>query len=235
MQLNLKLLKGYPGSLHEYAKGLVAFEYTKGARRKPNTLLFLGGLGDGLCTVEYIADLVSAAESTQWSIFSPILSSSYGGWGLSHLGKDIDEIAQCVRYIREYKTQIYGSGKIVVMGHSTGSQDVMHYLTCVNPRPKHPVLDRGTEPVTRPCIDGAIIQAPVSDREAMLWVMTTGTDRDSPETMRELCARAAENAKKSPFEDGDTLDTLVPLSVTSRIGYPNIHRTRARTTYLVRI
>jgi hypothetical protein len=200
--------------------GLVAFEYTRGNRRKPHSLLFIGGLGDGLCTVEYVADLVAALQDTEWSIFSLILSSSYNGWGVGRLGKDIDEMAQCIQYVRDYKKQLFGPGKVVIMGHSTGSQDVMHYISCPNPRPRN-LLDREIEPLLRTPVDGAIMQASVSDREGILWVLKAGTERDSPETMREIYRKAVEDAKKRTYEDDDTVDTIVPLSVTARIGYPS--------------
>lgn len=48
----------------------------------------------------------------------------------------------------EYK----GIKIVVIMGHSTGSQDVIHYLTSPSPSP-------------RPKVDGGIMQAPASDRE----------------------------------------------------------------------
>ena len=139
---------------------------------------------------------------------------------MGRLGTDIDEIAHTVNYIREYKTPVYGAGKVVVMGHSTGSQDVMHYLNCPNPRPEHPTFDKGREHITRPQIDGAIMQAPVSDREGILWVVKCGTARDSPETMRELYNKAVKDARENTYEDNDSVDTIVPLSVTGRIGYP---------------
>jgi pimeloyl-ACP methyl ester carboxylesterase len=139
---------------------------------------------------------------------------------MGRLGKDIDEIAQTVNYVREYKTPVYGSGKVVIMGHSTGSQDVMHYLNCPNPRPAHPVFDKGCPGVLRPQVDGAIMQAPVSDREGILWVIKCGTARDSPEAMRELYNKAVDDAQKHTYEDNDSVDTVVPLSVTGRIGYP---------------
>lgn len=139
---------------------------------------------------------------------------------MGRLGKDIDEIAQAVTYVREYKTPQFGAGKVVVMGHSTGSQDVMHYVNCPNPRPAHPVFDKDCKPIVRPEIDGAIMQAPVSDREGILWVVKCGTARDSPGTMRELYNKAVEDARHHPYEDNDSVDTIVPLSVTGRIGYP---------------
>lgn len=180
----------------------------------------MGGLGDGLGSVDFLGDIVRALDGTEWSIFSLILSSAYGGWGMGRLGSDIDEMAQCVDYIREYKEPQFGAGKVVIMGHSTGSQDVMHYINCANPRPAHPVFDRAYAPITRTPVDGAIMQAPVSDREGILWVVKCGTERDSPAAMRELYNTAVENARRNTYEEELGVDTIVPLSVTGRIGYP---------------
>lgn len=219
--LNASLFKTQLTQFLQQTSNLVSFEYTRGAIRKPHTLIFVGGLGDGLGTVEYLGDIVRALDPTEWTVFSLILSSSYGGWGMGRLGQDIDEIAHTVNYVREYKTPLYGTGKVVVMGHSTGSQDVMHYINCPNPRPMHPVFDSSRSSVLRPQIDGAIMQAPVSDREGILWVVKCGTARDSPKTMRELYNKAVEDARKNTYEDNGSVDTVVPLSVTGRIGYPS--------------
>ncbi|KAE8388194.1 hypothetical protein BDV23DRAFT_159534 [Aspergillus alliaceus] len=221
MQLKLPnpMAKGQPGILHQYAERLVAFEFTRGNQRKPHSIIFIGGLSDGLWTVDYMTDLVTALQNSEWSVFSLVLSSSYNGWGVGRLGQDIDEIAQCVKYARDYKKQLFGPGKVVIMGHSTGSQDVMHYLSCPNPRPRHPVLDKDVEPMVRPPVDGAIMQAPVSDRESILYVLNSGTERDSPENMQELYRQAVTDAKKNTYEDGNSVETIVPLSVTARIGY----------------
>ena len=76
-----------------------------------------------------------------------LLSSSYSGFGTSDLEQDTHELAQCVAYFSELRPD----AKIVLMGHSTGCQDIMHYLTSPGQRPK---------------INGAIMQAGISDREA---------------------------------------------------------------------
>ncbi|KAJ5232737.1 Protein of unknown function DUF1749 [Penicillium chermesinum] len=211
------LTQGEPGVLHHITSRLTAFEYTRGSRQKPHSIIFIGGLSDGLGTVEYTSDLVAGLEDTQWTLINLVLSCSYNGWGMGRLGADIDEIARCVQYIREYKEPHYGPSKIVLMGSSTGSQDVLHYLHCPNPRSAHPILDRDWTPVTRPPIEGAIMQAPVSDREGILQEISNGTDRDSPVQMRELYERAVAAARGRTFED--EVDTVVPLSVTARIGY----------------
>lgn len=105
-------------------------------------------------TVPYPAILAKALHET-WSLAQTLLTSSYSGWGTSSLKSDAAELHQCVAYFRSIK-----SGKIVLMGHSTGCQDVMEYLV-------------GFGHENRPSIDGAILQAPVSDREAILMHMSS--------------------------------------------------------------
>ncbi|UNI23766.1 hypothetical protein JDV02_009567 [Purpureocillium takamizusanense] len=217
-------LGGLPGILHHYTETLVTFEYTGAvaAALQPHSILFVGGLGDGLATTSYLADVVEALQPTEWSLFTLALTSSYQSWGLGHLDRDTDEIAQCVRYIKDYKTAKYGAGggNVILMGHSSGSQCVLHYLSRPNPHAgKPPPFDADLEHVERPPVDGAIMQAPVSDREALQWVLETGFGDKSPADMRVLydeMLAAAERAAASNSE----LDTILPLSLTSPIyGY----------------
>ncbi|KFY47445.1 hypothetical protein V496_10645 [Pseudogymnoascus sp. VKM F-4515 (FW-2607)] len=142
----------FPGTLHHYAGKLVAFELTAAEKeeQRQNILFFIGGLGDGLLTVPYAAQLARQLPPT-WSLVQVQLSSSHIGWGTSSLGKDVDELSQCVDYFRNIAGR---SGKVVFMGHSTGCQDVMHYLV-------------GPGKESRAPIDGGILQASVSDRQAM--------------------------------------------------------------------
>ncbi|OXV07091.1 hypothetical protein Egran_05144 [Elaphomyces granulatus] len=217
--------KGQTGILHRYSDGLVAFEYASGTnpRSKPHSLLFIGGLGDGFFTVRFVADLVVALESTSWSFFSVLLSSSYAGWGLGSLGKDIEEIAKCVQYVRNYKQPQQGElsevGKVVIMGHSTGSQDVLHYLYSPNPLPRNPQSDSCLQHLLRPVVDGAILQAPVSDREGLRVVLQSGTATDSPAVLAGIYTQLVDIAKRT-CSDGGSVDVLLPLSLTSRLGYP---------------
>jgi hypothetical protein len=146
------------GQLHLYNKKLVAFEFT-GPSGQPSKhiLLWIGGLGDGLHTVSYPAALAHKLPS-EWSLAQVVLRSSYNGWGTSSLQQDVKDLSQCVEHFR--KTKPEGS-KIVCMGHSTGCQDLMEYLT-----------GKGRD--ERAVIDGAILQAPVSDREALEGAMEKG-------------------------------------------------------------
>ena len=110
----------------------------------------MGGLDDGLLTVPYVVPL-SAALPSNWRLVQPLLSSSYNGWGTSSLDRDVEQIAECIEYISKLRPH----GKVILMGHSTGSQDIMHYL--LSPKGKRDPL--------RPLLQGAILQGGVSDRE----------------------------------------------------------------------
>lgn len=65
------------------------------------------------------------------------------------------------------------------MGHSTGSQDVLAYLTLPP--------DATTSP-SRPPVNAAIIQAPVSDREALTTLLSPAQLAHSIAVARELVA-----------------------------------------------
>ena len=156
----------HPGLLHRIPRPptngfpsppLTAFEHSNkhsntSQTPPPHTLIFLPGLFDGLLTVPFIPPLVAALPPT-WSLVEPILSSAYRQWGFSSLNEDIAEIALVVSY---FKKKANG-GKIVLLGHSTGSQQIMHYLLSSSQKPNRPETE----------IDGAIFQGSVSDREAM--------------------------------------------------------------------
>ncbi|ESZ96462.1 hypothetical protein SBOR_3194 [Sclerotinia borealis F-4128] len=138
------------GVTHLFTPKLTAFEHTpKASDLNPqNVIIFIGGLSDGLLTVSYPTS-ISDALPADWSLAQILLSSAYTGWGISSLKEDTEELSKCVSYFRSIK-----SGKIILMGHSTGCQDVMEYLT-------------GPGHETNAPIDGGITQAPVSDREAL--------------------------------------------------------------------
>ncbi|KAL4958851.1 putative siderophore biosynthesis lipase/esterase [Aspergillus stella-maris] len=238
---------GLPGRLHHYTETLVTFEFTTSPTPKPHSLLFVGGLGDGLATTSYMADLAHSLQNTDWSLFTLNLTSSYSAWGLGHLDRDTDEIALCLKYIRDYKSgkfsnegstttaikeKILGAGgekkdgkkeegKIVLMGHSTGSQCVIHYLTQPNPFNTKKAFDSDLEHTIRPKLDGAIMQAPVSDREAIQYVLSTGwmgrTSEQVKEIYNEIEKIAREEVGKNPDPDHDV---LLPLHLTGVIGYP---------------
>ncbi|KAL7805766.1 DUF1749 domain-containing protein [Trichoderma gracile] len=211
---------GSSGILHHYTETLVTFEYTSSSARQPHSILFVGGLGDGLATTSYTSDLVRALQPTEWSFFTLNLTSSYQAWGLGHLDRDTDEIAQCIRYIRSYKNAKYGYSKLILMGHSTGSQCVLHYLCKPNPHDVVPPFDPELEHVERLALDGAIMQAPVSDREAIQWVLHHGFGGKSGEELRSVYEDLQTMAKDAAVQN-PTSDSMLPIWMTSQIGYPS--------------
>lgn len=78
------------------------------------------------------------------------LGSAGMSWGVSSIARDAEDMAKIIAYLKERRP----GGKVVIMGHSTGCQDCMEYLT-----------GKGAE--KRPPVDGIILQAPVSDREGI--------------------------------------------------------------------
>ncbi|KAF2122909.1 hypothetical protein BDV96DRAFT_10342 [Lophiotrema nucula] len=149
----------HPGTLHRYTKGLVAFEHsTPHLDKSPkNTIIWIGGLSDGLLTVKYPAKIAASLPPT-WSLVEILLSSSYEGWGTSSLAQDADELEKCVKYLRGLEGK--NDGKVALMGHSTGCQDIMEYLIGPNNAKSSEEKDG------REKIDAAILQGGLSDREA---------------------------------------------------------------------
>lgn len=141
----------HPGTAHKYSKRLIAFEHassTSTSTDAPNTLLWVGGLTDGLITVPYPASIVTSLPPT-WVLAEVLLSSSYKGWGTGSLERDARELGECVSYFHNLRP----GKRVVIMGHSTGCQDAMEYVV-------------GKDADKRPPIDGIILQGGVSDREA---------------------------------------------------------------------
>jgi hypothetical protein len=74
--------------------------------------------------------------------------------------------------------------------------------------------------VDRLTLDGAIIQAPVSDREAVDSVLDEEFGENSPSQCREVYEKLVAMAKEM-VSHGTTFDTILPLSLTSQLSYMN--------------
>ena len=196
------------GRLHVYCKErkLCAFEHLPDViiRHAPpqhkNALLFIGGLGDNFLSVplaEEIAETL-ASENSSWSVFEIQLSSLSSAWGVSNLDNDVADLNECVRWARDDM----GKMKIVIMGHSTGSQDVLHY--CYH------------RTISRPQVDGAVLQAPVSDREALMIAMKApGRGQSKTRTAYEDCLRSAQYSTSTEV-------LLLPREDTATLGYGDV-------------
>lgn len=169
----------HPGTLHRYTDKLVAFEHgTTSSSSVPKNLIFwIGGLSDGLLTVHYPAAIGKALPSG-WSLVEVLLSSAYEGWGTSSLKRDAGELGDCVKYFRNLPSK--KGGKIVLMGHSTGCQDLMEYVV-------------GAEHSSRPAVDGVILQGGVSDREAWAEMVSDGVLKSLIQDAKKLIDEGKEN------------------------------------------
>lgn len=94
--------------------------YELGPSSSRNTLVFIGGLGDGPHTVPYVRTIareLESAEGLSYSVFEVRLSSSFTAFGYSRLSDDVTHLSALVKYLRGL-----GKEKIVFLGHSTGCQ-----------------------------------------------------------------------------------------------------------------
>ncbi|GAB4843463.1 hypothetical protein Ancab_013425 [Ancistrocladus abbreviatus] len=110
-------------------------------------VIFIGGLTDGFMATEYLEPLAIALEKEKWSLVQALLSSSYTGYGTSSLAQDALELDQLISYLINKED----SEGVVLLGHSTGCQDIVHYMQ--------------TNAACSRAVRAAILQAPVSDRE----------------------------------------------------------------------
>lgn len=144
--------------IHKYDNTHTAIEFGSESESPQNFLVFIGGLGDGFLTVPYVQPLAKAISSEfggSWVVVQALISSSYLGFGTGSLKRDTDELSRLVKYLRTVRGS--ENSKVVLMGHSTGSQDTLEYLSKFSKQDSFdPLLD----------IDAGILQAPASDSEA---------------------------------------------------------------------
>jgi hypothetical protein len=87
----------------------------------------------------YLTRLSSELERIKWSLCQLHMRSSYLGYGTGSLARDFEDISSGLTYL-------FANGKrrIVLMGHSTGCQDSVHFvlnrLSVVSTPPIHGVI-----------------------------------------------------------------------------------------------
>ena len=114
----------FPVTVHPYLSAVRgACAYEQGNTSAQNAVVFIGGLGDGPHTVPYIRTLAKhlqgKASNLDYSVFEIRIRSSFIGFGTSNLTEDVQDISSLVKYLRGI-----GRKKIVLFGHSTGTQVV---------------------------------------------------------------------------------------------------------------
>ena len=127
-----------------------------------------------------------------WSVVTASLFSAGLGWGVSSIARDAEEMAKIVSYLKEQRP----GGRIVIMGHSTGCQDCIEYLV-------------GKNAEKRPPVDGIILQAPVSDREALGNELPEAHMHEANQLALKMCREG---------KDKDCLPNRLTKPVFGRIG-----------------
>jgi len=134
---------------HAWPAPLQAFESPAFHSHK-KFCVYVGGLTDGLLACSYVEALGAELDRRGWALIQPILTSSYAGYGCSSLDRDAEELAELLAHLKRSRTTV---DAFAIVGHSTGCQDAVTLL--------------GTAPADIRClIRAAVLQAPVSDREA---------------------------------------------------------------------
>lgn len=170
------------GELFVYAQGRAAFESPTSL---PNKCILIGGLSDGLMPVPYTNYLESEIATLDWSLVQPILSSSYTGFGHGSLDRDVAELDELIESLIENR----GATRIAMVGHSTGTQDIVHFL-------KH---GRYADQVV-----AAALQAPVSDRESATICHNDEQQQEHMETLQNNLKLA------NQMREGGKLEELMP-------------------------
>jgi hypothetical protein len=182
------------GQLFLYRQGQAAFESPAPASPqsdyRPNKLIVIGGLSDGLLPVPYLSDLYEEVCGTvndvdvptsSWSVVQPTLQSSYSGFGHGSLQRDCDEIVELIEYLSTHRN----GRRFALLGHSTGCQDLVYFW-------KHA---KSAANFDKSNIKLLILQAPVSDREG---VEASDSDLQSKIKNAEMLVEAGQGDEMVP-------------------------------------
>lgn len=143
-------------------------------------VVVLGGLTDGLLSLPYVEALSRSAVTVQ-----PVLSSAYLGFGLGTIERDAHELCLLLQ-----APQMACYARVVLLGHSTGCQVILRTLCGA--------FWQSLPPDARGRVRAAVLQGPVSDREAFLpdmdalsdWAFSAGLADDAACPNLRLCGAA---------------------------------------------
>ncbi|GJJ71050.1 hypothetical protein EMPS_03400 [Entomortierella parvispora] len=135
------------GTLSTYNPQTRLTMFESGPQHSSTSVLFIGGLMDGYNAVPYLPLLNEAlANELGVSLIQVMLSSSHAGYGTATLMEDVWELDALLTYLREQRNKT----RIFIIGHSTGSQDAIKYVTYGK---------------NQSVVKGIVLQGAVSDRE----------------------------------------------------------------------
>lgn len=153
----------FRGVLFKYGPKPVQVAFKTGNYKQQ--VIFIGGLTDGFLATNYLEPLAIALDNHKWSLVQLLLSSSHSGYGTSSLKQDAMELDQLISYLINKED----SEGVVLLGHSTGCQDIVYYMR--------------TNAACSRAVRAAILQAPVSDREYKATLPETAAFIDLASTM----------------------------------------------------
>ncbi|UJR34937.1 hypothetical protein I4U23_027715 [Adineta vaga] len=131
---------------------LIAFESDSSSTQ---CFIFLGGLTDGLLSLSYLPRLNESLLQLSYSLIQPLLRSSNLQFGWHTINNDIEDLQNLIDYLIKQRKNLKS---IILMGHSTGCQDIVHYFR------------QGKQ---SDLIRGIILQGPVSDRQYLSTLPST--------------------------------------------------------------
>ncbi|KAH8708359.1 hypothetical protein GQ44DRAFT_628263 [Phaeosphaeriaceae sp. PMI808] len=144
----------FPVVVHPFPSQLpFSCAYERGDGQCRNALVFIGGLTSGPHTTQLdsLVKTLQASPDLSYSCWEFRMRSSYTGFGYSSLANDAEDLSSLVNYLKDL-----GKEKIVLLGSSTGCQDIMEYTNSKYNADK---------------VDAYILQAPTSDRETASLLM----------------------------------------------------------------
>jgi len=159
-----------PGTLYVWNKSepaLVAFE--SGDLASTHKVVFLTGLTEGLMGKRYVPALSEAVAAHGWSLVQPLLSSSGTAYGTGSLTRDTEELNEFLEHLSTER----GATRVVLIGHSTGCQQITHHC-------------RHGRAALRPLVAGVVLQAPASDREAATMEPLAGQWMPAARRLRDI-------------------------------------------------
>lgn len=178
-------------------RNLVAFVSVSEKRQVcSNALILLPGLTEGFMSMSLTEKLSEELLKMDYSMVQVNLSSSFMQFGFSSLKQDCQELTKLLKTLEK----VYKFQKIVMLGHSTGTQDVLYYL-------RYGELAE--------MVSGVILQAAVSDRDVIsTWEETPRLKQEADKLMAE--------GKPQALLSGRLLDAPITaeryVSLTGRLG-----------------
>jgi len=159
------------GRLVEYTNSPCSLQvFESGLIGAGNVIVMLGGLTDGLMACSYVPKLSSLCAESGYALLQPILRSSYCQFGTGTLIRDMDDLINLFKWINKRSEN---NSKVILMGHSTGCNISVYFC-------KH------APDTWKNMVCGAILQAPVSDREAFAIEQPPQTIKDILEVSKKL-------------------------------------------------